>query len=243
MRCLIVSIILCISYQVLGQGLQDTEKICVYYKYMYRTAEEQKIPSKNVRVLSLGEQSSIFHYQSDSLDSKNAFQAVWNRIYKNLPQKGDITCRDFWTYKYYYIEPIPQYHWEVLDGDSVVCDYPCQKARTDFRGRTWIVWYTMDLPYNDGPWKLCGLPGLILKADDTKGDFSFTAFKISKGSGNPYKLELNRFKKIRPQDLEEDIREYMANPSLQDKGWDFSATPELAAKAKTACFIEYYNNK
>ncbi|RQE01044.1 GLPGLI family protein, partial [Prevotella intermedia] len=44
----------------------------------------------------------------------------------------------------------------------------CKKATTNFRGRYWEVWYTEDIPISQGPWKLCGLPGMILKANSPK---------------------------------------------------------------------------
>src|SRR3712207_8163725 len=54
--------------------------------------------------------------------------------------------------------------------------------RSTFRGRTWRVWFALDIPFPDGPWKLCGLPGLILKAEDSKGHFSFDCVGIDRKS-------------------------------------------------------------
>jgi len=44
----------------------------------------------------------------------------------------------------------------------------CQKAEGDFRGRHYIAWFSNKILIPDGPWKLCGLPGLILEAYDEK---------------------------------------------------------------------------
>jgi hypothetical protein len=82
--------------------------------------------------------------------------------------------------------------WQLQDGDSIVCSYPCHKAVTTFRGRTWTVWYTLDLPYSDGPWKFCGLPGLVLHAYDSEGKFRFNCIGIEKGDGHEIKMKMPR---------------------------------------------------
>ncbi len=71
-----------------------------------------------------------------------------------------------------YDEPAPQLEWRMLPESEMVGDYPCMTATTTFRGREWKVWFTPELPINFGPWKLDGLPGLILKMQESRGDFS-----------------------------------------------------------------------
>jgi len=63
--------------------------------------------------------------------------------------------------------------WDITADTLTVLGYLCQKANTFFRGRTYEAWFTPDIPVNDGPWKLYGLPGLILKANDMENLFSF----------------------------------------------------------------------
>jgi hypothetical protein len=47
-----------------------------------------------------------------------------------------------------------------------------------FRGRNYIAWYSPDIPKPYGPWKLFGLPGMILEARDKERKFHFEAMQI-----------------------------------------------------------------
>lgn len=62
--------------------------------------------------------------------------------------------------------------------NKTILGYKCKLATADFRGRKYAVWYTLDIPVPIGPWKLGGLPGLILKADVDDGAFLFEATSI-----------------------------------------------------------------
>jgi GLPGLI family protein len=56
--------------------------------------------------------------------------------------------------------------WVITDDSIVnVGDYSCYKAKGEIAGRMYTVWFTPDIPVNAGPWKLWGLPGLIVKAE------------------------------------------------------------------------------
>lgn len=72
-----------------------------------------------------------------------------------------------------YQEPFPCLQWEFGDETDTVCGYTCHSAQTFYAGRCWQVWYTIEIPINYGPWKLSGLPGLILKAVDGKKEYEF----------------------------------------------------------------------
>ena len=85
-----------------------------------------------------------------------------------------------WKFKKNYIlsETIPNIPWKVKSEYKTVSGLYCQKAVGYFRGRVYTVWFTEEIPVSLGPWKLQGLPGLILEAQDDKGIFYYQATKI-----------------------------------------------------------------
>lgn len=78
-----------------------------------------------------------------------------------------------------YSEALVSPEWHIMPDTQAILGYTCQKATAKYCGREYTAWFAQDIPYSSGPWKLIGLPGLILKAYDTKGEYSFTATSIS----------------------------------------------------------------
>lgn len=78
-----------------------------------------------------------------------------------------------------YEEPFPAFNWQIASQTDTVCGYLCHLATCDFRGRHWQVWFTPEIPIMEGPWKFAGLPGLIIKACDSKRDFIFELVYVS----------------------------------------------------------------
>ncbi len=76
-------------------------------------------------------------------------------------------------------------NWKILPETATIGEYKTQKAETEFAGRTWDAWFTTDIPLQDGPYKFSGLPGLIVKVEDTKGDYSFDLKESRKIDGLP----------------------------------------------------------
>lgn len=75
-----------------------------------------------------------------------------------------------------YEEGINQWNWEtVADSTKNILGYECIMATTDYHGRKWTAWFTPEIPIQNGPWKLDGLPGLILEAEAEGGQYSFIA--------------------------------------------------------------------
>lgn len=75
-------------------------------------------------------------------------------------------------------EPIPVIPWEIISEYKSLSGLRCQKAIGYFRGRTYEVWFTEAIPISLGPWKLQGLPGLILEAKDDSDRYFYRATKI-----------------------------------------------------------------
>lgn len=74
-----------------------------------------------------------------------------------------------------------QIPWEIEEKskDSIL-GFACKKATGKFRGRVYTVWFTEEIPARFGPWKLNGLPGLILEAKDNLNEVEFIVEKIKK---------------------------------------------------------------
>lgn len=133
---------------------------------------------------------------------------------QNLRSNIDYTVeKDFKTGKntfnsriardqYSYEEDRPM-EWKILPETAKIGEYKTQKAETDFAGRKWAAWFTTDVPFQDGPYKFSGLPGLIVKVEDSKGDYSLDLKETKKiaeiqnfnQSGNVVKVKRKDFVK------------------------------------------------
>ena len=113
-----------------------------------------------------------------------------------------------------------KFNWKILSDKEKIGTYNTQKATTDFGDRKWTARFTTDLPFQDGPYKFSGLPGLIVKIQDEKGDYSWELKgnkkvdnfeelsymeKISPG-GNSKRVEVSREK------FETTIAEFKKDP-------------------------------
>lgn len=95
------------------------------------------------------------------------------------PADGQLTIYDKWGGDLcYYAESLSELSWHI-DGDSAatVLGYECVMAEADYHGRHWKAWFAPEVPLPYGPWKLQGLPGLILRAE-ADGGFLFEATGI-----------------------------------------------------------------
>lgn len=182
--------------------------IDVYYRHKTErdTARRDSVARVDNMLLRAGRTMSAYfspeRYHSDSLREVNpelCFELFMKRleesrtnggkvapfraIFKNYPE-GKLTENDrFEMMGWQYSEDWEKPQWELLDSAKTILGYECQLAQTDFRGRHWSAWFTPDIPISDGPWKLCGLPGLILEAYDTARDYEMTAFGMITPSG------------------------------------------------------------
>ena len=86
------------------------------------------------------------------------------------------------------------------------------RAETTFAGRKWYAWFTQEIPFQDGPYKFKGLPGLIIKVEDAKGDYSFDLMQTKKLAEFPTFETRGTPIKVKRADYEKQEKAYKQDP-------------------------------
>ena len=186
-------------------------------------------------ILEIGKKTSLFYsytnYVADSVymaDRRNGVsQSVINEhlqqfgsgkisweIYKNYKGSGNTILLDKLGMARYKCEESAQVPiWNLIPDTLTVIGYVCQKAITNYKGRIWTAWYTPEIPIQEGPWKLCGLPGLILKAEDNQHTYNFEANGLEQ-IHHPHNIlyKGNKYEPITRKNLNKLYTRYYADP-------------------------------
>ena len=115
-------------------------------------------------------------------------------------------------------EPTPAIEWMLSEDTLTVGGYLCRQATATYRGVRWQVCYTEEIPSSAGPWRLRGLPGLIVEAKSEAHTFRLVELRQERGAitapeQNP---EVHRMKYAKLLKHKNEIygnREYAKNPS------------------------------
>ena len=111
-------------------------------------------------------------------------------LFRNINAGETIVARIIAGDHYWYTEPTEMPVWQILSETKELLGYSCQLATCDFRGRTWYAWFSTDIPVNEGPWKLFGLPGLVLEAYDSKKHYAYKAVGLYTQNLQPVGIRL-----------------------------------------------------
>lgn len=106
--------------------------------------------------------------------------------------------------------------WKIDSETKTLLGYTCQKATGICKGRKYTAWFTTDIPASFGPWKLHGLPGLILEAYDERHFIKFECTKL---------VTQGNFKTIKPLNIPTGVisttkKEYEQMKKAQANGFD-----------------------
>ena len=95
------------------------------------------------------------------------------QIYKNYPAGKATTLEHLGLSRFRCEETNECPEWQILSDTTTILSHLCYKATCRFKGRDYAAWFTPAIPRSEGPWKLCGLPGLILHAEDSRKHYVF----------------------------------------------------------------------
>ena len=70
--------------------------------------------------------------------------------------------------------------WNLSQEKKNVKNLSLQKAITTWGGRNWTAWFAEEIPFQEGPYKFHGLPGLIVEIYDDKKNYHFELVRSEK---------------------------------------------------------------
>ena len=186
-KLLFVAIALLAGVQTHAQEeVIDTTQFVVVYDYQCKTqndAGEPVVDAMEVVVQVGRTMTKSMPWSQSSLKpmSIEADGKAYQEAYLHMPTvwtgwpEGQTTSREMiFPYDFEGKEITPEIQWTLSDDTLRVGDYLCQKATATFRGLTWQVYYTEEIPSSAGPWRLRGLPGLIVRAESGAHTFVLT---------------------------------------------------------------------
>lgn len=126
-------------------------------------------------------QDSILKVEVEAMQKAGAFKDISKSI--KQPKFSHIITKTYPAMDVSYTDYILQdkvsykdekpFEWKILGDKAKIGEYNAQKATATFGGRNWIAWFTTDVPFQDGPYKFRGLPGLIVKVEDDAKNYSW----------------------------------------------------------------------
>lgn len=174
------------------------------FMYEYRFVPDLTNPSdikKELMVLDVEQQKSVYYsyerFRADSaaqadvarqvatgstninIQRRERTGAVNYKVEKQHPDFKTDLITNIGSDRYRVTETAkPQ--WKIFGETQKVGEYTAQKAETEFGGRKWTAWFTTDLPFQDGPYKFYGLPGLIVKLSDESETHTMVLVAVKK---------------------------------------------------------------
>jgi len=173
----------------------DTARVLVHYKFTHVTDPTDRAhPYTENMVLLVGKTASVYK-SYDGMVADEQFRKAYVKAaanspdgnimidrsgaslrtqYFQYPNAQKLLTKDYVMVTEYLIEgPMPAIDWRISGDTATFGGLHCQKGTGHFKGRDYIVWFCPDLPVHTGPWKLNGLPGVIVDAHDTKNEVIF----------------------------------------------------------------------
>lgn len=168
----------------------DTSNLVAVYDYECKTqdADGKAVTDRMKLCLQVGQHCTRSYPYRKFLEDTDGYEymtgenyLMWKaesycfmpEVWTNYPD-GKVTVRDVILPNHYETcEPRKAIAWTLREDTATISGYLCHKATCELHGRTWTVCYADDIPSSAGPWKLGGLPGLILQAESSDGVHRF----------------------------------------------------------------------
>jgi GLPGLI family protein len=218
----------------------DTAWLMLHYKFTWvRDTANREHPYTENMVLFVGKSASAYR-SYDGLVADRQFKKAYAEAVASSPDgKPEVNRRHagsgtqyfqypleyklytramMFTGEYVIEDAMPVINWKISGDTATFGGLHCQEATCHFKGRDYVVWFCPDLPVHTGPWKLNGLPGVIVDARDTKNEVIFKFDGVEKTAPSPLKdrstANTNETANTDPNDVNPLIRDLNDDPNL-----------------------------
>ena len=172
----------------------DTATIMVHYKFAHvRDTNNRATPYTENMVLFVGKRAGAYRSYDRQVQNQLFKKQVQEQfatqpdghfnisrhvtgsatVYLQFPNDQKLVRQEQMFGAYIIDDQLPAPDWKITGDTASFGELHCQKATTHFKGRDYVAWFCPDLPVRVGPWKLNGLPGVIVDAHDTKNEVVF----------------------------------------------------------------------
>lgn len=201
--------------------IEEESRWTITYHLNYKTFKSKPSRSKTTTLLFVTKQESFFMdnrlarllmvnaNKNLSADQKRneilGIGGLADRVIiaKNFETGKIMHAKEYLGQEYYGFESesMKSEVWKILSDTATFFNLKTQKAICDFGGRSWIAWFSSEIPISDGPYKFSGLPGLIIKLESIDNEYSFMLAGIEKNSEIPplpenKKVSQSKFKEL-----------------------------------------------
>lgn len=198
---IICTILLSVSY--------SAQNVRLTYEVSFKPKLNDSLKKNEQLLLQIDKDKNVSFFAS-KLSSENI--SLNSKIYKDFKKQ---TFRDYVPVatQFYHTEYIFIPDWKLSYNTKTVLGYKCRSAEINFGGREWVAWYAEDIPFQDGPYKFYGLPGLILEIFSKDGDYKFTAITLEKEQATDIALPTSTLLNV--EQLTSLKQETIKNPAAQ----------------------------
>jgi len=180
----------------------DTAQMLVHYKFSHvRDTTIREPPYTENMILIIGKTAGAYKSYDkrlqDALFKKQVQEQEANSVdgHVNIQRRSSGSGTEYYQFpngkkmvrkepllfnNYLITGALPAIDWKISGDTATFGGLHCQKATAHFKGRDYTAWFSPDLPLHIGPWKLNGLPGVIVEAYDTKKEVDFKFDGIEK---------------------------------------------------------------
>ena len=231
-RLLYIILYIALAATASAQEAIDTAQFVAVYDYECRTQDAEGTPITDRmqlavqvgRTVTKSMPRSAYMKTNESAEEEDVIMAEHHEAVMHMPTVwtdyplGMTTVRD-WIFPHEFegSEPTPDIAWTLTDDTLTVSGYLCQQATATHRGVEWRVWYTEEIPSSAGPWRLRGLPGLIVRAESEAHTFCLTELRqeatpITAPDKNPDVQRMPYAKLLKHRNDVYGNRQYAKNP-------------------------------